>query len=106
MLLYSLFKMLHVFIGVARGTGWQRLGAYVNLGSYYLVGIPSGTTIGFSSAYEGKGSLDWFSSRISGAKYSACYYNKFYQLEKRGSVFNLLVNIVFIEVSISDNNEV
>lgn len=46
-----------------------------------------GTTIGFSSAYESQGSLDWFDSRIVGAKYSASHYNKFYQLEKRGSVF-------------------
>ena len=39
-----------------------------------------GTTIGVPSAYEGQGSLDRSSYRISGAKYSACYYNKFYHL--------------------------
>ena len=47
-----------------------------------------GATFGFPSAYEGQGSLDRSSHRISGAKYSACYYNKFYQLEKRGSVLS------------------
>ncbi|MCI23196.1 MATE efflux family protein 9-like, partial [Trifolium medium] len=26
--------------GVARGGGFQQMGAYVNLGAYYLVGIP------------------------------------------------------------------
>ncbi|XP_054790890.1 protein DETOXIFICATION 16-like [Prosopis cineraria] len=29
-----------VLSGVARGCGWQKLGAFVNLGSYYLVGVP------------------------------------------------------------------
>ncbi|KAK1353816.1 hypothetical protein POM88_052181 [Heracleum sosnowskyi] len=36
-----------ILSGVARGTGWQRLGAYVNLGSYYLVGIPVALVLGF-----------------------------------------------------------
>ncbi|OIW17267.1 hypothetical protein TanjilG_22379 [Lupinus angustifolius] len=31
-----------VLSGVARGGGWQYLGAYVNLGSFYLVGVPVG----------------------------------------------------------------
>ncbi|KAK2635312.1 hypothetical protein Ddye_030104 [Dipteronia dyeriana] len=29
-----------VLSGVARGSGWQDLGAYLNLGAYYLCGIP------------------------------------------------------------------
>ncbi|KAK4838592.1 hypothetical protein QYF36_014929 [Acer negundo] len=29
-----------VLSGVARGSGWQHIGAYVNLGAYYLVRIP------------------------------------------------------------------
>ncbi|KAG2330440.1 hypothetical protein Bca52824_001620 [Brassica carinata] len=29
--------------GVARGTGWQHIGAYANIGSYYLAGIPLGS---------------------------------------------------------------
>nr|POE58256.1 protein detoxification 15 [Quercus suber] len=28
------------FKGVARGSGWQDIGAYVNLGAYYLIGVP------------------------------------------------------------------
>ncbi|KAK1353815.1 hypothetical protein POM88_052180 [Heracleum sosnowskyi] len=46
-----------------------------------------GSSIGFSGAFEGQGSLDQFINRRSGAKYSACYYNKFIRLEERGIVF-------------------
>lgn len=33
--------------GICRGCGWQKIGAYVNLGSYYLVGIPSAIVLAF-----------------------------------------------------------
>lgn len=33
--------------GVARGCGWQHRGAYVNLGSFYLLGIPMAILLGF-----------------------------------------------------------
>nr|CAB3477967.1 unnamed protein product [Digitaria exilis] len=36
-----------VLSGVARGCGWQDLGAYVNLGSFYLLGIPMAILLGF-----------------------------------------------------------
>ena len=36
-----------IFVGVARGCGWQKIGACVNLGAYYLVGIPSAYLIAF-----------------------------------------------------------
>ena len=41
--------------GIARGCGWQHLGAYVNLGSFYLVGIPMAVLLGFVLKMEGKG---------------------------------------------------
>ncbi|CAI9110629.1 OLC1v1010688C1 [Oldenlandia corymbosa var. corymbosa] len=44
-----------VLSGVARGSGWQRLGAYVNLGSYYLVGIPVALVLGFALHLRGIG---------------------------------------------------
>lgn len=37
-----------MFSGVAVGSGWQALVAYVNLGSYYLVGVPLGIFFGWS----------------------------------------------------------
>ncbi|XP_044467744.1 protein DETOXIFICATION 14-like [Mangifera indica] len=40
---------------VARGSGWQRIGAYVNLGAYYLVGIPVAAAFGFGLHLRGKG---------------------------------------------------
>ncbi|PPS06599.1 hypothetical protein GOBAR_AA14053 [Gossypium barbadense] len=33
--------------GIARGCGWQHIGAYVNLAAFYLVGIPVATTLAF-----------------------------------------------------------
>jgi Na+-driven multidrug efflux pump len=33
--------------GVARGCGWQKIGACVNLGAYYLVGVPVGYCFAF-----------------------------------------------------------
>lgn len=44
-----------VLSGVARGSGWQHLGAYVNLGAYYLVGIPVSLLLGFVCRFRGKG---------------------------------------------------
>ncbi|GJS79470.1 protein transparent testa 12 [Tanacetum coccineum] len=41
--------------GVARGTGWQHIGAYINLGSYYLAGIPMALILGFVVHLRGKG---------------------------------------------------
>nr|QBM79445.1 MATE15 [Rehmannia glutinosa] len=44
-----------VLSGVARGSGWQHIGAYVNLGSYYLVGIPVALLLGFVLHLKGEG---------------------------------------------------
>jgi MATE family multidrug resistance protein len=35
------------FAGVAIGAGWQSLVAFINIGCYYLVGIPLGVLFGF-----------------------------------------------------------
>ncbi|KAK9925799.1 hypothetical protein M0R45_023064 [Rubus argutus] len=44
-----------VLSGTARGCGWQKIGAYVNLGSYYLVGIPLAVLMAFVFHIGGKG---------------------------------------------------
>ncbi|KAL4594310.1 hypothetical protein ACB092_12G011300 [Castanea dentata] len=44
-----------VLSGVARGSGWQDIGAYVNLGAYYLVGVPVGVVLAFVVHLKGKG---------------------------------------------------
>nr|KYP65005.1 Protein TRANSPARENT TESTA 12 [Cajanus cajan] len=41
--------------GVARGSGWQHLGAYVNLGAFYLVGVPVGCVLGFVAHLRARG---------------------------------------------------
>ncbi|XP_054809892.1 protein DETOXIFICATION 14-like [Prosopis cineraria] len=41
--------------GIARGSGWQRIGSYVNFGAYYGVGIPLAAILGFVVHLRGKG---------------------------------------------------
>ncbi|MED6110841.1 hypothetical protein PIB30_046656 [Stylosanthes scabra] len=36
-----------VLSGVAIGSGWQKYVAYINLGCYYLIGVPLGVLLGF-----------------------------------------------------------
>jgi len=40
-----------MFLGVAIGAGWQSLVAYINLGSYYVVGLPAGILLGFTFGF-------------------------------------------------------
>eukprot|EP00257_Ricinus_communis_P022878 XP_015582727.1 protein DETOXIFICATION 12 [Ricinus communis] len=44
-----------VLSGVARGCGWQHIGAYVNLGAFYLCGIPVAAVLGFWLKLRGMG---------------------------------------------------
>ncbi|XP_066397453.1 protein DETOXIFICATION 27-like isoform X1 [Miscanthus floridulus] len=44
-----------VLSGVAVGSGWQALVAYVNIGSYYLIGVPFGFLLGWGLHYGVQG---------------------------------------------------
>ncbi|XP_062109985.1 protein DETOXIFICATION 12-like [Humulus lupulus] len=44
-----------VLTGIARGCGWQHIGAFINLGSFYLCGIPIAAMLGFWVQLRGKG---------------------------------------------------
>ncbi|KAK4753825.1 hypothetical protein SAY87_001929 [Trapa incisa] len=44
-----------VLSGISRGCGWQDIGAYINLASYYLCGIPGAVLLGFWLHFRGKG---------------------------------------------------
>ncbi|KGN52128.1 protein DETOXIFICATION 13 [Cucumis sativus] len=44
-----------VLSGIARGCGWQHIGAYVNFGSFYLCGIPVAALLGFLVHMKGRG---------------------------------------------------
>ncbi|ERN13768.1 hypothetical protein AMTR_s00049p00190450 [Amborella trichopoda] len=44
-----------VFSGVAIGAGWQGLVAYVNIGCYYIFGIPLGLLLGYKLDFGVKG---------------------------------------------------
>ncbi|XP_050218411.1 protein DETOXIFICATION 16-like isoform X2 [Mercurialis annua] len=44
-----------VLSGTCRGCGWQKLGAMINLGAYYLIGIPCSILLAFVYHFGGKG---------------------------------------------------
>ncbi|KAL2324163.1 hypothetical protein Fmac_023221 [Flemingia macrophylla] len=44
-----------VLAGIARGCGWQHIGVYINLGAFYLCGIPASASLAFLAKLEGKG---------------------------------------------------
>lgn len=44
-----------MFSGTARGCGWQKIGAVINLGAYYLLGIPCSVILAFVYHFGGKG---------------------------------------------------
>ncbi|KAF7819963.1 protein DETOXIFICATION 9-like [Senna tora] len=48
-------SLVGVLSGIARGGGFQQVGAYVNLGAYYLVGVPIALVLGFSVHLRAKG---------------------------------------------------
>ncbi|KAK3036533.1 hypothetical protein RJ639_030974 [Escallonia herrerae] len=44
-----------VISGIASGSGWLHIGAYVNLGAFYLLGIPVAVVLGFVLLLNAKG---------------------------------------------------
>ncbi|XP_060194375.1 protein DETOXIFICATION 14-like [Lycium barbarum] len=44
-----------VISGIARGSGWQHIGAYINLGAFYLTAIPLAVVLGFVLHFKAKG---------------------------------------------------
>lgn len=48
-------KWLLPVAGIARGCGWQRIGAFINLGAYYFVGLPLSVVLCFVLHLRGKG---------------------------------------------------
>ncbi|KAI3990764.1 hypothetical protein MKX01_029949 [Papaver californicum] len=48
-----------VIVSVAKGCGWQHIAAYVNLGSFYLGGIPIALLLGFFLQLRGRGLWLW-----------------------------------------------
>ncbi|KAL7138080.1 hypothetical protein ABFS83_10G138600 [Erythranthe nasuta] len=47
--------VLSVLNGIARGCGWQKIGAIVNLASFYIIGIPLALVLAFVFHLGGKG---------------------------------------------------
>lgn len=62
----------NIHLGTVRGCGWQKIGAYVNLGSYYLVGIPIAVLFAFVFHTGGKVS---FSLSVTCSYYSLVLQN-------------------------------
>ncbi|MCO5603639.1 hypothetical protein L7F22_057790 [Adiantum nelumboides] len=44
-----------VLSGIARGCGWQTLGAFINLSSFYIVALPVGACLGFLTPLQARG---------------------------------------------------
>ncbi|XP_021747156.1 protein DETOXIFICATION 16-like [Chenopodium quinoa] len=44
-----------ILYGIARGCGWQKIGAYINLTSFYLIGLPISILLAFLMHIGGKG---------------------------------------------------
>ncbi|KAL5544919.1 hypothetical protein UlMin_008703 [Ulmus minor] len=44
-----------VLSGIARGSGWQKKGAYINLAAFYLVGVPCAAVLAFVIHIKAKG---------------------------------------------------
>ncbi|XP_020235448.1 protein DETOXIFICATION 33 [Cajanus cajan] len=44
-----------VLSGIAVGAGWQSLVAYINVGCYYIVGLPAGIVLGFTFGFGAEG---------------------------------------------------
>ncbi|KAI5060272.1 hypothetical protein GOP47_0024692 [Adiantum capillus-veneris] len=44
-----------VLSGIARGCGWQALGAFINLSSFYIVALPVGACLGFLTPLQARG---------------------------------------------------
>lgn len=42
-----LYSVHNFFTGVAVGSGWQAWVAYINLGCYYIIGLPLGIVMGW-----------------------------------------------------------
>ncbi|KAM0055238.1 putative multi antimicrobial extrusion protein [Helianthus debilis subsp. tardiflorus] len=56
--------------GIARGSGWQHVGAYINLGAFYLFGIPAAVLLGFPLHLKAKGL--WIGIVIGSVIQSTC----------------------------------
>jgi Na+-driven multidrug efflux pump len=46
--------LFYHWVGVAVGAGWQSVVAYVNITTYYLIGIPLGGILGYALGYHVK----------------------------------------------------
>nr|GMD49991.1 protein DETOXIFICATION 14-like [Ipomoea batatas] len=75
-----------VLSGVARGSGWQHLGAYVNLGAFYLVGMPVAIVLGFVVHLKGKGLWIGLNSGATVQSLLLCVITCFTDWQKQGSI--------------------
>ncbi|PKA46720.1 Protein transparent TESTA 12 [Apostasia shenzhenica] len=60
-----------VLSGVAVGCGWQAFVAYVNVGCYYVIGVPAGVVLGFDFGF-GLGAKGIWTGMIGGTFLQTC----------------------------------
>ncbi|XP_020222939.1 protein DETOXIFICATION 14 [Cajanus cajan] len=78
--------------GIARGCGWQHLGAYVNLGAYYVLGIPTAVILSFWLQLRGKGLwigilVGAFSQAVMLARITSCTNWEIQAIKARERIF-------------------
>ncbi|KAF2540611.1 hypothetical protein F2Q68_00031712 [Brassica cretica] len=82
-----------VLSGVAVGCGWQAFVAYVNIGCYYVVGIPIGFVLGFTYDMGAK-SRSWFpldSTQLQGCNKYVRVSNELGAGNPRAAAFSTVV---------------
>ncbi|GFZ19032.1 MATE efflux family protein [Actinidia rufa] len=63
--------------GIARGCGWQHIGAYVNLGAFYFGWNSYSSCVGICFPHGGKRLLDWTNNRALSAVHPSLSDNEF-----------------------------
>ncbi|KAK4412745.1 protein DETOXIFICATION 21 [Sesamum alatum] len=93
-----------VLSGVAVGAGWQSVVVYVNLGSYYLIGIPIGVLLGYVLKLQVEGV--WIGMLIGTFIQTVILFiiTKRTDWEKQVSIARTRVNRWFVEAEPTDHN--
>lgn len=92
--------------GIARGSGWQHIGAYVNLGAFYLFGIPIAVVLGFILHLNAKGL--WIGIVVGSIIQSSILFliTSFTNWQKQVVEFNININniipLIFLSLSSSE----
>lgn len=75
-----IWKKCEFSTGVAIGAGWQSIVAYVNIGCYYIIGIPVGIVLGNVINWQVKVSYNYITLVLKLHLYAALLLNNLFNL--------------------------